>query len=65
MPRGFPEKNRWEVGSQPPKGYVAWHDWAAAQHAGGLRQRQCPTCKLWRYPQERCCETNPQGKSGA
>lgn len=44
----------YRVGSQPPEGYVAWHEWAAAQAKGGLRQKQCPTCGLWRFPQEKC-----------
>lgn len=42
------------VGSQPPEGYVAWHEWAAAQAKGGLVQKQCPTCLLWKFPQEKC-----------
>jgi hypothetical protein len=40
------------VGSQPPQGYIAWHEWADAQHKGGLRQKQCGVCGLWRFPQE-------------
>lgn len=44
------------VGTQPPKGYIEWHLWAEAQQKAGLRQRQCPTCKLYRFPQEKCCE---------
>ncbi len=38
--------------SQPPSGYMDWHAWAAVQHKAGLRQRECPTCGKWRYPQE-------------
>lgn len=44
----------YRVGSQPPEGYCAWHEWAAAQAKGGLVQKQCPTCGLWRFPQEKC-----------
>lgn len=54
LTRGFPEPSAFEVGSQPPAGYVAWHEWAAAQGRGGLRQKQCKVCKLWRFPQEEC-----------
>jgi len=45
------------VVSPPPEGYLAWHEWAAMQHRGGLRQLRCATCGLWRFPQEleRCC----------
>ncbi len=32
--------------------YLAWHEWAAAQHKAWLRQRQCCRCGLWNYPQE-------------
>lgn len=50
--RTFHAKAAFEVGSQPPSGYVAWHEWAAAQGRGGLRQRQCRNCGRWRFPQE-------------
>lgn len=39
-------------GSSPPADYVGWHDWAKAQFAHGLRQKQCPRCGLFKYPQE-------------
>ena len=29
-----------------PTGYVQWHEWAAAQHRAGRRQRRCPGCDL-------------------
>lgn len=41
-----------EAGSPPPQGYIAWHEWAAVQGRAGLKQRRCPTCKLFRFPQE-------------
>lgn len=44
------------VGTQPPKGYLPWHHWAEVQQKAGLRQRQCPVCNLWRFPQEKCCK---------
>jgi hypothetical protein len=42
-------------GCAPPEGYIAWHAWAESQHKAGLRQRQCVSCGLWRFPQETCC----------
>lgn len=46
---GFPK-----VGSQPPIGYMEWHEWADVQYKAGLRQRICPRCSKWRFPQEPC-----------
>lgn len=40
------------VGSMPPSGYIAWHEWAEAQGKGGLKQSQCGECGLWFFPQE-------------
>ena len=57
----FASSNKYEVGSAPPTGYVQWHEWAAAQHKGGLRQRQCRTCGLWKFPQEMAAHNNLQG----
>lgn len=39
-------------GDQPPEGYLAWHEWAAVQHKAKLKQRECPKCGRWKYPQE-------------
>jgi hypothetical protein len=65
MPRAFPDKSPWPVGSPRPEGYIAFFDWAAAQHRGGLRQRQCPTCRLWKFPQERCgCKADGSDEHG-
>jgi hypothetical protein len=51
-----------EPGSQPPTGYVQWHEWARAQVRHGIRQRKCKTCGLWRFPQEKCCASHaPRG----
>jgi hypothetical protein len=51
-------------GSQPPQGYVAWHEWAAAQAKAGLKQQKCPQCEHWFFPQEHhdyegCCSVPP------
>ena len=39
-------------GDQPPKGYLAWHEWAETQHKAGLRQKECGRCGKWKFPQE-------------
>ena len=41
-----------KAGDPAPSGYLESHEWARAQHKAGIRQRQCPKCNLWRYPQE-------------
>ena len=46
--------NTHQPGDLPPRGYTAWHEWAKVQHRAGLRQARCPTCGLWRFPQEKC-----------
>lgn len=59
------------VGSLPPDGYIAKSEWAEAQIKGGLKQSQCPVCKLWFFPQEainhtpiKCKKRNPYGWKG-
>lgn len=42
----------YKAGSQPPKGYREWHEWADVQIASGLRQRKCILCSKWYFPQE-------------
>jgi hypothetical protein len=42
-------------GDPAPKGYLQWHEWARVQLRAGLRQRRCPRCGLWNFPQEKCC----------
>lgn len=42
----------YKPGDQAPDGYLAWHDWAEAQHKAGLRQKECAKCGRWKYPQE-------------
>lgn len=46
------EQATYKPGDQAPSGYLAWHEWAEAQHKSGLRQKQCGQCGLWCYPQE-------------
>lgn len=42
----------YKPGDLPPEGYLQWHEWADVQRKAGIRQVQCPTCSLWRTPQE-------------
>ena len=32
--------------------YIAWHSWAERRYRAGDRQRQCPDCGLWLFPEE-------------
>lgn len=67
-----PEKSIYSVGDQPPGGYIARHEWAWVQRRGGLRQRRCAACSLWRFPQEmsrekgvcRRCTNGPDAVKG-
>ena len=45
---------KFKAGDPRPKNesYTDWLDWAEAQHRGKLRQRQCPNCSHWLFPQE-------------
>jgi hypothetical protein len=43
---------KYEAGSMPPNGYLAWHEWAEAQHKAGLRQVVCARCGKYKFPQE-------------
>lgn len=42
----------YQPGDLPPEGYLQWHAWADVQHRAGIKQVECPTCGLWRTPQE-------------
>lgn len=42
----------YDPGDQPPTGYLACHEWAAAQIKAGLRQTRCGRCALEKFPQE-------------
>lgn len=33
-------------------GYIAWHEWAADMNRKGLKQKRCPHCKLYFFPEE-------------
>ncbi len=44
-------------GCAAPADYFAWHDWAEAQTAHGLKQKQCQCCRKWLFPQERHSST--------
>ena len=46
------EQRDYAPGDQAPHGYLAWHEWAAAQDKAGIRQIACGRCGLWNYPQE-------------
>ena len=37
---------------QKKLGYLAWFDWAEKQTKKGLKQKQCPVCRLWLFPGE-------------
>lgn len=43
---------RYKPGDLPPKGYIAWHEWADVQRRAGIRQVKCCVCSLWKSPQE-------------
>lgn len=39
-------------GDNPPKRYLAWHEWAEVQRKAGIKQVRCRRCGLWKTPQE-------------
>ena len=39
----------YKPGDMPPKGYLAWHEWAGIQHKAGLRQECCGNCDFSNY----------------
>lgn len=43
-------------GDQPPTGYIERDEWASVQLKAGLRQKRCPVCRLYKFPQEKCCK---------
>jgi uncharacterized paraquat-inducible protein A len=45
------QKN-YKPGDMPPRGYLAWHEWAEVQRKAGIKQVACSQCGLWRTPQE-------------
>jgi hypothetical protein len=42
----------YKPGDLPPEGYLQWHAWAEVQRKAKIKQVECPTCGLWRTPQE-------------
>lgn len=42
----------YKPGDLPPEGYLQWHEWAEVQRKAKIKQVQCPTCALWKTPQE-------------
>jgi hypothetical protein len=47
-------------GDPAPSGYLEWHEWARTQLRAGLRQRRCPKCRLYKFPQELSGEHVPR-----
>jgi hypothetical protein len=43
---------KYKPGEPPPDGYLQRQEWARHQRRAGLRQRKCPRCGRWRFPQE-------------
>ena len=41
-----------KVGDPRPGGYLEFFEWAKVQARGGLRQKRCRSCGLWKFPQE-------------
>lgn len=67
MPAIITVAGEYKPGDMPPEGYIEWHEWASVQHKAGLRQRCCPDCGKWRYPQELSDQTrewNPVDSKG-
>lgn len=46
------DASTYRMGDPAPNGYLAWHEWAEAQHKAGLRQTTCPACGKWRFPSQ-------------
>lgn len=42
----------YKPGDLPPTGYSAREDWFWVQRRAGLRQKECPRCWRWCFPQE-------------
>lgn len=47
---------QYKPGDPQPEGYLDRQDWARVQLRAGLKQRQCPVCGRWRFPQQKCCK---------
>lgn len=42
----------YKPGDPPPAGYSAHEEWFLVQRRAGLRQKGCPGCRRWAFPQE-------------
>ena len=42
----------YKVGDPMPDGYVQRQEWAQVHMNAGLKQEQCDTCGLWKFPHE-------------
>lgn len=51
----------YKAGDLPPGGYVERQEWASVQAKAGLRQRECPNCPKWLFPQETKTHNCTQG----
>ena len=45
-------QQEYKPGDLPPKGYLAWHEWAEVQRKAGIKQVMCGRCMKWKTPQE-------------
>jgi hypothetical protein len=45
-------------GDLPPKGYLAWYEWAEVQWKAGIKQVECGRCGKWQTPQELSNQTD-------
>lgn len=61
----------WPKGARRPSGYCEFFEWAEAQNGYGLRQKRCPDCHRYNFPQERDALDKcvggcaPRGKRGS
>jgi len=44
---------KFKPGDLPPKGYLAWHEWAEVQRKAGIKQKKCKDCGKFFTPQEK------------
>lgn len=42
----------YKVGDPMPNGYIQRQEWAKVHLKSGLKQEQCDSCCLWRFPHE-------------
>lgn len=50
-PRVAAAKEKCPLHGDPQLPYLAWHEDAERRSTRGERQRRCPTCKLWIWPE--------------